>query len=97
MRQDDVERRRKAPDRTEVFLQFVAEIFVKRLAERVVGVGLKDRVAVRDGFRGGCSGDRSSAPARFITTTGCPRILASASAMMRPTMSGELPGELGTI
>ena len=37
------------------------------------------------------------APDRFNTTIGCPRILASASAMMRPTMSGELPGELGTM
>ena len=62
MRQHDVERRCKAPDRTEVFLQIVAEIFVKRLAERVVGVGLKDRVAVRNGLRCGCCGDRSARP-----------------------------------
>ena len=60
MRQENVEGRCKASDGNEVFLQVVAEIFVKRLAEGVVGVGLENRVSVRSHLCYGGGGYRSS-------------------------------------
>ena len=60
MRHHDVEGRGEASDRAEVLLQAVAEILVEGLAEGVVGVGLKDRIAVGDGLSGRRRGDSSA-------------------------------------
>ena len=62
MRHHHVEARRKATGQNEILLDVVSEVLVERLAERKIGVGLKDRVAVGSSPCGGGRGDRPSGP-----------------------------------